>query len=153
MPDFTASIDIFMPADHVFEYVRDVRLLPSYVPFIRHAEAQQLGNRVQVRGEARGRPFTSGGEWRVDRKAMRVEWGVDSNPDYSGSLTVTRVGEHSRVDGMVRFRVWTQDMLTHHGEREWEQIVEQDLERALHALKEVLERRGAGAMHETSRAS
>lgn len=150
MPDFTASIDIHLAADHAFDYIRDVTLLPSYTPFISHAEALGVGDRVRVIGEASGRRFESAGEWRVDRQAMRIEWTADSNLDYGGSLTVTRVGHDSRVDALLSFRVWSQEQLKHHSEREWEKIIQSELDGVLHKLKRVLERRGPAVMPPTS---
>src|SRR5690606_10088161 len=100
-----------------------------------------------------GRRFDSAGEWRVDRKAMRVEWSADNNPDYGGALTVSRQGLDSRVDGVLRFRVWSHDTLAHHGERELEKRVQDELEAAMQALKQVLERRGSGAIPMPPRAS
>lgn len=142
MPDFTASIDIFAPADRVFDYISDVTHLPEYSPIVTRAESQPFSNRVQVRGEANGRPFDVGGIWRLDRAAMRVEWTADSNPDYGGSLGVTREGRACRVDGLLRFRVWTPEEIKQGGEREWQLLVQHDLEQTLHTLKEILERRG-----------
>lgn len=140
MPEFTASIDIFVPPERLFEYLRDVRHLPAFTPTMTSAEPQADGRRVHVKGESHGHHYDVDGEWREDRKAMRVEWGADGDRDYGGSLQVKRDGRGSRVDAVIRFGGFSQTEATGEGgEKRWHDAAERGLQASLENLKQLLE--------------
>jgi hypothetical protein len=154
MPEFTASIDIFAPAERVFDYIRDVGNLPSFTPTMTHAELQADGRRVFVAGESGDGPYDVDGSWHEDRKDMRVTWGSDGDRDYCGSLQVVRNGRGSRVDALIRFAGFDHVDSPHKGsEKVWREAAEKGLAAALQNLKGLLEAPTTAAKGPSAQAS
>ncbi len=101
MSTFTGTTSVAAPAQAVFDYVSDVRHLPSY--FARMTSAEP-GDGEEVRTTARMPDGTQvqGDAWfRVDADAQRIEWGSEGPSDYQGHVDVRPLDEGCEVEVQV----------------------------------------------------
>jgi uncharacterized protein YndB with AHSA1/START domain len=90
MGEYEQTTTMRAPPERVFEFVADIRNMPSYLPTTQSAEPQG-GERVRVQGEAQGHRYDSDGFLRRDPGRRRLEWGADEGY-YSGWLQVQETG-------------------------------------------------------------
>ena len=90
MGEYEQTTTMRAPPERVFEFVADIRNMPSYLPTTQSAEPQG-GERVRVQGEAQGHRYDSDGFLRRDPGRRRLEWGADEGY-YSGWLQVQESG-------------------------------------------------------------
>jgi ribosome-associated toxin RatA of RatAB toxin-antitoxin module len=102
MPSYQQTIQIPVQPRQVFDFVADVRNLPSYLPTTRDAQAQG-DERVRVQGEAHGHAYDADGYLRRDPQQMRLEWGADEG-HYAGWLQIDAQGDQSTVTVNIEFR-------------------------------------------------
>jgi uncharacterized membrane protein len=91
MGSYEYTVPVGLDASQVFEYLRDVRNLPHYLPQMTRAEPVG-GDKVSVAAQVNG--TTEQGEaWlRVDQAQRRLEWGSLGRGDYHGELQVIDKG-------------------------------------------------------------
>jgi uncharacterized membrane protein len=87
MAEYEASLSVQASAAAVFDFISDVRNMPSYLPTTHQAEPQGR-DRVRVQGEAHGHSYDSDGWLRADHTEYRLEWGSDGENQYSGCMEV-----------------------------------------------------------------
>ena len=92
MGSYEYTVPVGLDASQVFEYLRDVRNLPHYLPQMTRAEPAGSG-KVTVAARVNG--TTEQGEaWlRVDQAQRRLEWGSQGPDDYHGELQVIDKGQ------------------------------------------------------------
>jgi uncharacterized protein YndB with AHSA1/START domain len=90
MGEYEQTTTMRAPPERVFDFVSDIRNMPSYLPTTKSAEPQG-GDRVRVQGEAQGHSYDSDGYLRPDPQRKRLEWGADEGY-YSGWLQVQGTG-------------------------------------------------------------
>jgi uncharacterized membrane protein len=83
---YEAPVDL--PAQELFDYLRDVRHLPEYLPQMTELEPEG-GDRVHVAATVDGHQVESEAWLRVDEAAHTLRWGAAGPDDYHGELTVT----------------------------------------------------------------
>ena len=91
MADYERAQTVEAPAGALFEFLSDVGNLPRYSERMTAAEPAG-GEAVRVRAEIDGHVQEGEAWFRVDRDALRVEWGSEGPNDYHGWLDVTDEG-------------------------------------------------------------
>lgn len=82
------SIDVNAPAQHLFDYLSDVRHLPQYFTAMQDAEPAE-GKAVHVVAHVNGSREEGEAWFRVEENTKRLEWGSEGTSGYRGSLDVT----------------------------------------------------------------
>ncbi len=82
------SIDVDAPAEHLFDYLSDVRHLPQYFATMHEAEPAG-GEAVHVVADVNGAREEGQAWFRVDEQSKHLEWGSEGTNGYRGSLDVT----------------------------------------------------------------
>lgn len=98
MADFTGTTNVSVPDKVLFNYLSDVGNLPNY--FSRMTSAAP-GQGEEVRTTAKlpdGREVQGDAWFRVDRAALRIEWGSEGPSFYSGHVQVRSAGDGSDVE-------------------------------------------------------
>ena len=97
MADYEQTQQIDAPAGEVFAWLADVSHLSEYLPPVVEAsiegpsEGDNPGQKLRTtlrNPEDDGSTFTAEGYLAVDEDARRMEWGAESERDYSGWLAV-----------------------------------------------------------------
>ncbi len=136
MADYQHTETVASSADALFDYLSDVKNLPSYITRLTKAEMVD-GGAVRVTAkldqEQTGQPgekTVTGEAWlRVNQAERRLEWGSEGPNDYHGELDVTGDGHTSRV--VIRL----------HTERAEGPAVDQGLAETVATLKQIVEQR------------
>jgi len=131
MGEYEHTATINCRAQKVFEFASDVRNFPLYLPTVRNV-IKQGSEHVRVQGEARGRPYASDGMYHVDYIRKRMEWGSDSDDQYSGWLEVK--GNDTTATVTVH--------LTFEPHRDYDPTIHEGLENALASIKNLCEGTG-----------
>lgn len=92
MSEFGHAIDVFAPADDLFELVSDPSRLQDFLPLTGHAAADDPKHVGLTGTGADGAPFDTAGFMHVDQHARRMEWGADGIGRYRGKLEVKDAG-------------------------------------------------------------
>lgn len=82
------SIDVSAPAEHLFDFLSDVRHLPQYFATMYEAEPVS-GEAVHVVADVNGSREEGEAWFRVDEQSKHLEWGSEGASGYRGSLDVT----------------------------------------------------------------
>jgi uncharacterized membrane protein len=128
MPTSRSSVSIEARADDVWDFVRDVTNLPTYVAVLSSAESAG-GDAVRVSFDAGGETKVGEATFHVhDGHRRRVEWEVVGPDGYHGWLEVDREGEVASVTAEV------------HSDRGTADDLDPAVDAALFALKERIER-------------
>lgn len=147
MPEFEQSLRIRSSADHVYEFIADVRNMPQYLPTTSRAEAHGSG-RVRVEGDVHGRHYDSEGFLRRVDDRNRIEWGSDAG-DYAGWIEARDRGG-DQVDVVVHLSFddarWDADLADAR-----EADIRRALSAALRSIQQQLE--GTGGKVEPSQAT
>ena len=100
MADYERSMSIDAPPEDVFAWLTDVNNLPGYLPPVTAASIEgpaaegSPGQKVKMSLEfPNGTTFDSEGYLATDERERRMEWGAETDRDYSGWLTVGNHGE------------------------------------------------------------
>ena len=100
MADYEQSMTIEAPPEQVFAWLTDVNNLPGYLPPVTNASIEgpsaegSPGQKVKMTLEfPNGSSFESEGYLATDERERRMEWGAETERDYSGWLTVGNHGE------------------------------------------------------------
>ena len=103
MADYEQSKAINAPAEEVFAWLTDVGNLSGYLPPVTDASIEgpsaegSPGQKVRMALEfPNGSSFESEGYLATEERERRMEWGAETNRDYSGWLTVANHGEGGR---------------------------------------------------------
>ena len=91
MADYERSQTVRASAAALFDFLADVENLPRYFEQMTAAEPAG-GEAVRMRAEIDGQTPEGEAWFRVDRDALRVEWGSEGPNDYHGWLDVTDEG-------------------------------------------------------------
>jgi uncharacterized membrane protein len=147
MPDFEQTLRIHSTADAVYEFIKDVRNMPRYLPTTSKANAEGA-DRVRVEGDVRGRHYDSSGYLRRVDDRNRIEWGSDEG-DYKGWIEA-RDRDNDQADVTVHLRfddaTWSDEMRDAR-----EADIRSGLSAALKSIQQQLE--GTGGKVESPRAS
>lgn len=100
MADYEQSITVDAPPEDVFAWLTDVDNLPGYLPPVTSASIEgpsaegSPGQKVRMTLEfPDGSSFDAEGYLAADERERRMEWGAETQRDYSGWLTVGNHGE------------------------------------------------------------
>ncbi|QIN79080.1 hypothetical protein GBA65_11730 [Rubrobacter marinus] len=100
MADYERSMAIEAPPEDVFAWLADVDNLPGYLPPVTDASIEgpsaegTPGRKVRMTLEfPNGSSFDAEGYLATDERERRMEWGAETERDYSGWLTVGNHGE------------------------------------------------------------
>lgn len=100
MADYEQSKAIDAPPEEVFAWLTDVDNLPGYLPPVTDASIEgpsaegAPGHKVRMSLEfSNGSKFDAEGYLATDERERRMEWGAETDRDYSGWLTVGNRGE------------------------------------------------------------
>lgn len=97
--DYENTTQVSAPADTLFDYLADIDNLPAYFARMKSARPVDGGDAVHTVAEGPDGQTVEGEAWfRVDRAALRIEWGSQGESDYSGYLDVTPAGAGSQVE-------------------------------------------------------
>lgn len=141
MAEYQRSRHIDVTPDELFAFVSDLHNLPVYLPTVTSAEPEADG-RIRIRGAMHGKPYVDEGEFNVEPARRRVEWRVEER-EYAGWLSV-----HGDDGGaQVVVRLTAPPFVTPSGQPvtappAGSEQIQQDLERALDSLRNVMEGRG-----------
>jgi uncharacterized membrane protein len=102
MTEYQQTQAIDAPAKEVFVWLSDVSNLPKYLPPVTDASIEGPsvegcpGQRLRATLEyPNGGSFDSEGYFNIDEDAWRLEWGAETQRDYSGWLAVAEAGGNS----------------------------------------------------------
>ena len=100
MADYERSMSVDAPPEDVFAWLTDVNNLPGYLPPVTDASIDgpsaegTPGQKVRMSLEfPNGASFEAEGYLASDERERRMEWGAETQRDYSGWLTVGNHGE------------------------------------------------------------
>lgn len=96
MGDYEQSRNVNAPAQALFDYLADVRNMPSYFSSMTSAEPAE-GEAVQVTAVVDGKERDGEAWLKVDRDRMHLDWGSEGPNNYHGRLDVTGDDAASRV--------------------------------------------------------
>ena len=121
MADYSGTTPVSVAPAALFDYLSDVGNLPRY--FARMTSARQgEGEEVLTTAKMPDGTEVEGSAWfRVDREALRLEWGSEGPSEYSGWLQVSASGEGSEVS------VSLNTSRTHEGDPEVQQGIDETL--------------------------
>ena len=134
MTEHQSTITVDLPADVVFDYLKDVANLPEYLP--RMTSARRTGyHEVEVTahldlGDQGERDVQGRASFDVDESARELTWGSEGDSDYGGRIGVRADDERSSTVTVA--------LRWHHGDP---QDVDADLERSVRRIKAVVEER------------
>ncbi len=132
MAEYQNATEVSAPADTLFDYLSDVGNLPDYFSRMRSATPAE-GEAVRTVAEGPGGKTVEGEAWfRVDRDALRVDWGSEGPGDYSGHLQVTPTDAGSRVEVHISTDRVESDQ------------VQQGVDETVATIKQKVEAQGAG---------
>lgn len=104
MADYEQSKSIDAPPEQVFAWLTDVNNLPGYLPPVTDASIEgpsaegTPGQKVRMSLEfPNGSSYDAEGYLATDEHERRMEWGAETERDYSGWLTVGNHVEGSEV--------------------------------------------------------
>ena len=133
MADYERAQTVRASAAALFDFLADVGNLPRYFEQMTAAEPAG-GEAVRVRAEIDGQTQEGEAWFRVDRDALRVEWGSEGPNDYHGWLDVTDEGGGRSSVAVHVSTVRVEDRPDE---------LNQGLERTLGNLKRLVEEQGA----------
>jgi uncharacterized membrane protein len=145
MSEYQRTMVIEAQADDVFDFVSDIKNLPSYLPTVRSATLQS-GDRIRVQGEAGGKRYDDDGYFRIDKEARRLEWGSDGENQYSGWMQVEEGVEEvftSRVS--VHLSYEPSPEMVRQFERQGgtrDDVINEGIDNALRSIKNLCEEKG-----------
>lgn len=148
MPDFESKTTIAAPAQAVFDFVSDVKNVPSYTPTVKRAESAGEG-RIHVRSEVEDKARETEGFFHVKGPEDRLEWGSESNKDYHGWMQIRDAG-NGQSELTIHLRLnpppQTEQDVEQRSGQDFEQKMQEGVERALDSIKNHLE--GTGGKNE-----
>lgn len=144
-------------ADEAFAWLKDVSNLPHYLPPIKNAEIEgpsaegAPGQRVSLKGEIPDRgEFESEGYFSADEDERRMEWGAETDRDYSGWLQVSdRDDNKSEVTVHLDFGERSVEGQIQEESREGRDPLEEALAATLESIRRQLEE-GSGKVRPPS---
>ncbi len=102
MTDYENLTTVAAPAQVLFDYLAKIGNLPDYFPRMRVATPVAGGEAVYTEAELPDGRVVSGEAWfRVDREALRIEWGSQGPNDYHGELEVTPLDSECQVRVLI----------------------------------------------------
>lgn len=96
MGDYEQFRDVNAPAQALFDYLADVRNMPTYFSSMTSAEPAE-GEAVQVTAVVDGKEREGEAWLKIDRDRMHLDWGSEGPNNYHGRLDVTGDDAASRV--------------------------------------------------------
>jgi uncharacterized membrane protein len=121
MADYSGTTTVPLGPAALFDYLSDVGNLPRYFSRMTSARPGE-GEEVLTTATMPDGTEVEGSAWfRVDREALRLEWGSEGPSEYSGSLEVSASGDGSEVS------VSLNTSRTHEGDPEVQQGIDETL--------------------------
>jgi uncharacterized membrane protein len=143
--EFEQSIEVFAPADRIFEYLAEVKNVPEYLPTVKRAEPQQ-GERIRTQGQVGEKTYDSDGHFRPNQQNKRIEWGSDGENDYGGWLQVQdNGGTNSQVTVHIHYNPQPeklQHMSESSPEHSFESAMNEGIGKTLESIKRICEGKG-----------
>lgn len=143
--EFEQSITVDAAADSIFNFISDVKNVPQYLPTVKAAQPQQ-GERIRTQGQTGDRSYDSDGHFRVDKQALRLEWGSDGENDYNGWLEVQAQGEtQSQVMAHIHYSPKPevmQHMVERSPDHSFESAMNEGISKTLESIKRICEGKG-----------
>ncbi len=148
MSDHAHAIDVFAPADELFDYLADASVLPHVLPTTAGASPRRdaLFGPWPDDGVPRNPPLDGDSYLRIDRQARRIEWGSGGQAGLEACLLVKELGlAHAtlRVDLALHSDRQTPALPAAYGSGDWRLDLQQDLEQGMLAVKHALEHRAS----------
>lgn len=142
MSHYTCQTTVNAPADEVFAYVTNVERMPEYLPTL-HEAHRQGEDRVAMKGEAAGHPYSADGNFVIDQDGRTMRWSSDGEHRYSGHLEVQDQGSACNVSVTLDFEPnpgMDEDFKREMGSRD--AAIQDGLEKSLQSIKNQCEGTG-----------